>query len=97
MPFVIDETRIQSLLDDCPPQSCSINICDLPTSEIGESSESPVLSSNVGTTIPQVATIISAEESRRRLLFLRNRIVQSGGLMDEAALQRQIDQIKGRV
>ena len=97
MPLVIDEERIKSLLNECPPQSCSINICDIQAMDFLRCSESTMLPSNVGSTIPQAVPMLSAEEAKARLLFFRNRIVQSGGLLDEEALQQQIDEIKGRV
>jgi hypothetical protein len=94
---VIDETIIGKLLNETPKQQCSITICSIPTPDPSEFSEDHVFPSNIGGTVSQSNPILSPEESRSRLLSLRDRIVHSGApLLDEDALQRQIDEIKGR-
>ena len=90
----IDETRIEKLLHETPKQWYGIQAHNAP---IPAEAESPIFPSNAGSTVAQSSLLISAEESRSRLLFLRSRIVQSGTrLLDEEQLQSQIDEIKGR-
>jgi len=94
--LVIDETTVERLLSKCPKQPYSITVCNIPMAEASESSErhTPL---NISSTVPQSRPTLSHEESKARLLFFRNRIVQSGAaLLSEDQLQRRIDEIKGR-
>jgi hypothetical protein len=90
----IDETRIEKLLRETPKQSYGIQARNMP---LLAEAESPIFPSNSGSTV-QSSPLMSPEESKSRLLFFRDRIIQSGTrLLDEDQLQSQIDEIKGRV
>jgi hypothetical protein len=97
MSFVIDEARIETLLSECVKQQYDIKGCEILTVKASEGFEHPIFPSNIGSTTSQLSPPISSEETRTRLLLLRNRIVESGAtLLNEEQLQQQIDEMKGR-